>query len=420
MKRKGIIREFATSYVSQVNVISFIYSDKTIQKMKIVSLFCSIILVAVSCNKLEKKHIAISSEYQNIKVNLENDSIIKFSDIIKSSFFLKLETKNDALIGNIDKLVFDSGKIFIADKDIAEAIFIYSDSGKFLKKIDGKGQAPGEFLEIRDFTLDTVNKYLYVLDLQGRKVNVYNYEGEFLRSNPMPFLFSAFAYINSNIFAMSTATAYNKQNPKINNHYLVTAELSGKIVSAEFPFNNKERDFTYFNAAPLRTFGSKVLFYPRYSNTIYEVGNNSTKLLYSLDFNGKGIPSEERETLNDVNFLKLQDSYSYFSGDYADLDRFAYFIVNTPKGNRKLFFSKKSKKTLITSRYLISDPMHNFITTPIATKGGDTLVTFAKSMEVLNLKALAVGKDTVVANRLANNLSLNSNPILFFYNLKEF
>src|SRR5690606_26311997 len=181
------------------------------------------------------------------KINPSDTTGYYYSDVVESSSYLLLETTSESLIGEIDKIHFDDTLIFILDKYVAEALFIFNKKGDFLTKIANKGAAPGEFLEIRDFTIDKNAKEICLFDLQGRKVNFYTYSGVFLRSKPIPFFFSEFEFLDKDTMAFSTATAYNAHRADVDNHFLAVGNMEVNVYRTDFAYPESDRDFTYFN-----------------------------------------------------------------------------------------------------------------------------------------------------------------------------
>jgi hypothetical protein len=355
------------------------------------------------------------------KINPSDTTGYDYSDVVESSDYLLLETTSASLIGEIDKIHFDDTLIFILDKSVAEAIFIFSKKGDFLTKIANKGAAPGEFLGIRDFTLDKHSKEICLFDLQGRKVNFYTYGGVFLRSKPIPFLFSEFEFLDKDTIAFSTATAYNEHRADVDNYFLVVGNMEGNVYRTDFAYPESDRDFTFFNRWHLKRFGDSVWFYPRYSNIIYQVNQTGSIPRYAFDFGKDGFSVEDKKSLTNKVFNELIKTKNYFPGDYVDLAHTAYFVIATPNGDYKLFYSKKEDKILGSTRFFIEDPLAPFIKIPFASVDSNTFVCVGYPNTVLNYIAL-MGEEkdkSQDAEALYKSLSESSNPILFFYTLRD-
>jgi len=132
-----------------------------------------------------EEHILAISENKNIYI-VDIDSIPKEEKIGYSSVFKKgktiiLETKNECLIGSIDGIQVLEDKLFILDY-LTNSLWVFNKEGKFIRKIGGPGQGPGEYLDISDFTIDPLKKEIYLLDSSAK---IYKYivdTGNFINS----------------------------------------------------------------------------------------------------------------------------------------------------------------------------------------------------------------------------------------------
>lgn len=393
--------------------------------IRLVFIFWIPCLLGFSCNETRKETLgenpaSMAPPRYHVKIDVEKDSMVQSSSVFQRSWFLELESKEGALIGNIDKLLFDDDLIFVVDKERAQVVFIYDNEGRLIKAIDEKGKGPREFIEIRDVALDMHQKRICLLDLASRKINFYDYTGEYLESTPIPFLFSSFAYIDSSTIAFDLQTAYNR-NEQIGNHYLVTAEMDGTIHNRAFNYENDEKGFTYWSARHLLSSGENVLFQPRFSNTIYDVREGEVLPFFFLDFLGKGFPDNVK-IVTDDQFRGLFQKYSFLNGEYVDLKESACFAIDTPKGNLYVLYSKNTDKTISLRPFLIQDLLSGFFRPPFERYNDSTIVTFAPAYEALRSKKLyfSNSEEEGLGDDMFPDLSENDNPVLFFYNINKF
>ncbi|QZT38470.1 6-bladed beta-propeller [Halosquirtibacter xylanolyticus] len=138
--------------------------------MRIYLLIC-LFVSCYACNKVEitkcnKVHVNTSTITKNV--------------IIHADEYLALETNEDCVVGNIDKLIAYDNKIYILDREVAESIFIYDNYGRFISKISNKGKGLGEYLMIDDFLIDDQNGEIRILDLDQGKIICYD-DNRFIR-----------------------------------------------------------------------------------------------------------------------------------------------------------------------------------------------------------------------------------------------
>ena len=81
--------------------------------------YCAIIILSVifySCNHLGKSASADFSNVIQIKYDTARTKRVLAEEIVKNSFFVKLETDAKCLIGNIDKIIVIDSSIIVVDK----------------------------------------------------------------------------------------------------------------------------------------------------------------------------------------------------------------------------------------------------------------------------------------------------------------
>ena len=121
-----------------------------------------------------------------ITVNVVKDYSPK-KELILQDFmdveYVALET-NDAFINQ--GIVLDIGDEFVLVKNSNRIndgnIFVYDRTGKAIRKINRKGQSGEEYISLYTVTLDEENKEMFVNDILGKKIVVYDLYGNFKRS----------------------------------------------------------------------------------------------------------------------------------------------------------------------------------------------------------------------------------------------
>jgi hypothetical protein len=91
-----------------------------------------------------------------------------------------METKDECLIGRVNEVQVFDGYIYVLDALQAKSLFVFDMTGKFIRKIGRLGNGPGEYSSISDFTIDPLNKEIYILD--NNKLHKYKTDGNFVNS----------------------------------------------------------------------------------------------------------------------------------------------------------------------------------------------------------------------------------------------
>lgn len=90
--------------------------------------------------------------------------------------FIPLETTNDCLLDeDLSKVVIDGDDVFVSDY---LQLVRFDRKGKIKNKIGRVGQGPGEYKQVWKFSVDTVNKQVYIFDLGF--IKRFGYDGKFL------------------------------------------------------------------------------------------------------------------------------------------------------------------------------------------------------------------------------------------------
>ena len=107
-----------------------------------------------SCNKNEYKVKSKDIDFKSISITKSKTKNILDIGRIKKA--VKLETNDNSLIGNIDKIICDKNEDFyIADYYSSKKVFRFDKKGNFIRSYGKIGQGPGEYNSIRGFALDS-------------------------------------------------------------------------------------------------------------------------------------------------------------------------------------------------------------------------------------------------------------------------
>lgn len=278
-------------------------------------------------NPAEKKNIDSASSLRT-KMTLKIPVDISRSQIELSSFisyidFVALETNDLCVIGEINKVLSDDGYYIIHDKD-NNKIFRFDSLGHFINQIGVTGRGPKEYTESWDVSLDKMKKEVSVLDLSGRKIVKYKYDGSFSGKMPVQFLFTQHEYSDMGMVCF-TYGSYNKSFPSIYGYKLVFSDELNKISGKAIKYN-VDRKNSYMTLNPLRKFNDRIYYSDPFKNSIYLIDHNEAYLAFIIDFGKAGWDSDlDTDELNDQEIRELFDTHEYFNGDYVVSDRYLFF-----------------------------------------------------------------------------------------------
>lgn len=159
-------------------------------------ILCIQLCIIYSCSNITKNKSENKKESYEVTPLISNDSIIVvdldnaiqtellyLSSLIKNVHVVPLETKGEILIGRINKLLIHNNQLFILDMTFAKSLFVFNKDGSFSHKIGSIGKGPGEYINISDFSIDTKNNVIYILDSHSQKVNLHDTAtGKYIKS----------------------------------------------------------------------------------------------------------------------------------------------------------------------------------------------------------------------------------------------
>lgn len=386
-------------------------------------------------NEKQKKSNKINSDIKILHQNINMSEVIQvpddifenkidFTQIIDDIDFTILETNNECIIGSINKILSDSNYYFIHDKE-NDNIFRFSQDGMFINKIGTKGYGPKEYIEAWDISLDIKNNVIIVLDLMGRKIIRYTYNGDFINKSDMPFLYSQLECLDSFII-LKTGNATNIDR-SIASFQLVFSELNQSPIAKAFPI--RKGTYSYTTENPLRKFGSKVYYHNPFSNTIWNINEKEKSLgiPIQLDFGKKTWSSDDLELVsNDTQFRKLLEKYYYFSGNYVFSSTHKFFEIRKKNKGAMLFQNNKSKKILYGSSFVNSEKQLYSIlfSNPRWLRFDDKFITIKQPYEIAQWKEYILKNDidklTQFEKDKINSINAENNPILVIFSLRDF
>lgn len=221
----------------------------------------------------------------------------KSTDIISEKSYIKLESSDSSLIGSINQIEIFKDRIYILDRDKTNSLFIFSIEGKFIMKLDGEGNGPGEFITPHSFKIDK-RGYLFILDrtlsrLIKYRVSDLKYMEDISLPEPSPLSFSILENEDSFIYYYPL-----RKNNKFNNKQVVIANQEGKIIKTLYDAPESGK-ILHGNPNNFYQFKEHIRFYPYFENKIYEIKKVSLNIYYNLFWSNHTLPEKQIFTKHD-------------------------------------------------------------------------------------------------------------------------
>lgn len=361
------------------------------------------------------------------RIQVELPSKLPYSDLdtIFSSYkLIPLETSEEFLVGNIDRIIKCPGCYCIQDRDNAN-VFIFEENGKFRCKLGNKGHARNEHLDAWSIAYDEKNEQIVMLDLTGRRLLSYDLMGNLKKVASLFFLYHDMAFLGDNILC-KTGSAHNSFSDIIDLSRLVLADKMGKPIRRGFPITEMIRDnFNYGNK--LAQYKDKAYFTDLLSDTIWEVSGKEMAPILNMTVNGsQRFSKDEKENMTDHIFkmrhakqphtIQIHTSSEYIALPVA-IPRAGGLIalmLISRKSNRQKFVGISTNHTRLDS-YLPTTGPDGF--------ADDSTLIYTFSPNFLQMSA----SNTPIKDHLSKEerdilkkLTPNDNPVLLLERLIDF
>ena len=141
----------------------------------IVLLFCALFFLSACTSKpsssvtIEDDTLPVEETFKEIDLanNLKDcGKPLLLSDIVKDVEYVKLETQDNILVGDIKQLKRTEKFVFIYSRN-QNHVMMFDTSGRFIRKIGRVGQGPGEVTNINFFTVSDSLVFIYPFSRNG-------------------------------------------------------------------------------------------------------------------------------------------------------------------------------------------------------------------------------------------------------------
>jgi len=254
-----------------------------------------IILLSACQNNQTAK---VSHTVQNVitiepkKFDVKEGLMAKYIDTM---MYIPLETNDTVICGQIEQLYRYNHKFYMFDRT-TDAIFIFDEKGKFIKKIANKGRGPQEYIKIDNYAFDKNSGNSYISCARSQKILEYNEWGELIRTMPCKFIISSLYVLSPDTFLMyggnfPNETIFKETYPQQDRLVVFNA------ISNEYkPLGlNWTYDGNYITSGMDKNFfhcEDTISFIEKFGNSVYRLDTSNNKLVcrYDIDFGKYNLP----------------------------------------------------------------------------------------------------------------------------------
>ena len=371
------------------------------------------------------KPFEVVREDKCIQVELPSELPHSDLDTIFSSYkLIPLETSEEFLIGNIDRIIKCPGCYCILDRENAN-VFIFEENGKFRCKLGNKGHARNEHLDAWSIAYDEKNEQIVLLDLTGRRLLSYDLMGNLKKVASLFFLYHDMAFLGDNILC-KTGSAHNSFSDIIDLSRLVLADKMGKPIRRGFPITEMIRDrFTYGDK--MTQYKDKAYFTDLIADTVWEVSGKEMAPILNMTVNGsQRFSKDEKENITSKSY-KIHTAKMPFAMSINVSPKYIALPVAIPRAGGQIalmLISRKSNRQKIVGISTNQTRLDSYlpITGPDGFADDSTLIhTFSPNFLQMGASNTPIKDHLSKEERdILKKLNPNDNPVLLLERLIDF
>ena len=172
-------------------------------------------------------------DLMEITFDIGQNTTIPLSEITEEITSIKLELTDESVINPdiVKKVLLYDSLVFVTE---SEQLLIFDIEGKFIRSIGSKGQGPGEFVFIKDFTFDKKNKIIYIVNNSNQIIS-YDLNGNFLKVLTLTNLNNgqilSLDYLNNELllFSESIIEKQNEENENLKCFHSIIYKVNNEL-----------------------------------------------------------------------------------------------------------------------------------------------------------------------------------------------
>lgn len=350
-----------------------------------------------------------------------------YDELMDSVSFVKLETTDDNLVGEINDLFFVDDLIIVVDRRISKSIAVYDKTGKFLYKISQRGEGVDEYKYIDYVALTPDKKQLAVLIMCDKKIKYFSIDNKIsqathsflMKTVNFPYDFSKMEFISDDV-VLGYYSGGNIVPDNPDRQLFIVIGLDKNIKYAGYKCFYRTNVFSLGTAWPVRKFDSDVFLNPCFSDTIFKVNANGMEVQYVLNIKDGGN-LQVNENTNNEEFGQQLDAVPYFNSHFVELKDAAVFqcMVPSPSKFTWSLYLKNENKTYDCNGKS-KNRLFALFHLPFFKYRDNVVAVPVSPNRILGLKeALLQGDNKPQVEHLLDGLTEDDNPVIMFYHMKS-
>ena len=358
------------------------------------------------------------SNLETIEVDFRNIKSVSCDEVIGSIRFVKLETSEKSLIGSISNIFFVDSTIVVFDEFVTNSANLFDLNGKFKKRLSNKGNGPKEYLKISDLFID--KNRIGITDNFKSRILFYDCDGNYLETVKTPYVFGNIRTIDEDKYILHLDGVNNNGEKKYDKSSFVVVDKKFKPLYGIGTTLISE-DFTWAYLNNYFPTGNEMMCIANMQDVIYLVNSKGYQAKYKFVIQPNSLYDQKYS--NDKVFAEMDYYYSRFNGSFIELEDLSCFSLLKGENGKidftnSIIYNHKTHSTKILDMES-SDPLSLFLNKPITGYKHNTLVSLSSADAIIsiNQRLIELGDYNESMAALCDGLTVDSNPVLFFYDI---
>ncbi len=378
----------------------------------------------LACTPSKKRTDLQTIDIQKIDVKFDFGNF-DFKDYFQYDSYLILETTDESLISQIDKIEFFENKIYILDSTMGY-ILIFDEKGKFLSKLDKKGSANGNYITVDDFIIDQDILYLY--DKTLGNILSYDFSGNFINKIKIEKGYSL-TKLKTNKWLLYLGNGSGDMNRNFSNLKLYSQE--SKVLKEFLPFNKHllGRSYSVEGTKSIFTeYGDNLYILPFLSENIYmyNLEKDELELKYTINFSeNSNIDIDENSSESEVKDFREKLNSGLIASrihSFYKINNMLFFQFYYNHKRHFCLFNEAKVETICVSNRIFDE--NGLFFEPVVyfsdIKNQDKILSVINGDEFSTCRNIDKKNNNVI-NTISDSIGNieDNNPILVWYKLKE-
>ena len=261
------------------------------------------------------------------------DEFMNLSEIVDSVKYIKLQIDPKDVMGDVREIVIKEKYIYAIDLS-QFFLFVFDKEGKFVAKLDKRGQGPDEYISMGAVFIDDNEEYIEFPDMSSRKMKKYtNITFELIENLSVPRITYDIGKKNSGYYYFITHQNDNTINGKETNAELIILDEKNNLKTH---FEKKiNTNHTYFMVSTenfTKNDKNELFLSPMYSNTFYKLEGEEVIPVITIDFGKYGMDNNSigllsnTEQMDYIRKMNNLASFPVLNINNSDIMSFSYFF----------------------------------------------------------------------------------------------